>query len=83
MSYYTPQNNLEDLLTRRGLASCTTRQVFLEKVRAYIRETPTTQLSKEISEITSLVLLNMLQAAGVPQDLQPTFLFVYQRLTAQ
>jgi hypothetical protein len=77
----TFKNRLDELLADVVLASGIQRQVRLEAVRAYIASTPMDTLKRQIAEITSIPELQVLQAAGVPQALQPTFLFVYSQLT--
>lgn len=75
------KNQLDSLLADAVLASGVGRQVKLTAIRDYISKTPIDTLKREVSVITSKPELTMLQASGVPQGLQETFLYTYSRLT--
>ena len=77
------KNKLDELLADGVLASGTMKQVVLEQVRAYLRETPIQQLKLEVSQLKSLPQLAFLQAAGVPGGLQPVFLNLYAELSGK
>ena len=65
------KNRLEELAAQTYLASGLQRQVFLNQLRDMITNTPIEELAREISEITNLNELRMLQAAGIPKGAQP------------
>lgn len=63
-------NPLDDLLIKAALAPTYERQLWILKIREYIRTSTVEKLSKEISVITSPVELRILTAAGVPAGAQ-------------
>jgi len=65
------KNRLEELAAQTYLASGLQRQVYLNQLRDMIANTSIEELAREISEITNLNLLRMLQAAGIPKGAQP------------
>jgi len=65
------KNRLEELAAQTYLASGLQRQFYLNQLRDMIANTQIEELAHEISEITNLNLLRMLQAAGIPKGAQP------------
>lgn len=74
MKIMSAQNQLKNLLTEAALSSGAERVKWLNAVRQYIESTNCDILDQELAQIDRIVLLRMLQAAGVPSCLQARFL---------
>jgi hypothetical protein len=77
----TFKNKLDELLADAVLTSGVQRQANIDVVRGYIRGITVEQLRREIAAITSIMELQMLQAAGVPASAQDQFFTQYARVS--